>query len=242
MKKTIITLMLLCPLLAHAQSDDFGIWTTVNVEKKIDKKWSAKGEVEFRSRNNSRTADCWNFEADINYKPVKWLKVALGYMYMIDNEPEKLSYNDDGGYNNWRPSCWASSHRVLVNVTGSKKFGRIELSLRERWQYTYRPEKMTTRYDFDNAKWEDTPIKGKGKHLMRSRLTAEYDIPKCKIRPYASVEVFNDSKLDKVRYTVGAEYKIKKIHTFDVFYRYQQIINDDTPNRHILGLGYKYKF
>ena len=53
--------MLLCPLLAHAQSDDFGIWTTVNVEKKIDKKWSAKGEVEFRSRNNSSTADCWNF-------------------------------------------------------------------------------------------------------------------------------------------------------------------------------------
>ena len=246
MKSFFLSLMLLCPLLvAHAQSDDFGIWYTVNAEKKIDKKWSVEGEVEFRTRNNTRTADCWNFEADVNFKPVKGIKISAGYMFMLDNVKEKITYNPDGNYNNWRPSYWAGSHRVMINVTGSKKFGRFEFSLRERWQYTYRPSKTTTRYDFDNAYWEDTNVRSKGKNMLRSRLAVEYDIPKCKVDPYASVELFNALRLERVRYTAGVDYKLKKIHTFSLYYRYQAVNNfdgDNDPNRHVLGLSYKYKF
>ena len=32
--------------------DDFGIWATAGVEKKIDKKWSVGAEAEYRSRDN----------------------------------------------------------------------------------------------------------------------------------------------------------------------------------------------
>ena len=132
---------------------------------------------------------------------------------------------------------------MFVSVTGSYKIGRVELSLRERYRYTYRPTKTTTRYDFDNQYWEDTQVKSKSQHILRSRFKVEWDIPKCKVDPWASVEVFNNRMLDKVRYSAGADYSLLKKHTFGVYYRYQRVYNDDEEdNAHYIGVSYKFKF
>lgn len=230
---------------AQAQSDDFGIWTSVGVEKSFGKKWSVGAESEFRTRNSSRTADRWSFGIDGSYKIIKGLKVDAAYSLLYDNNHENISYNEDGSYNNWRPSYWGLRHRLSVSLTGSVNAGRFKLSLRERWQYTYRPEKSTERYDFDNGCREDKTVKGKGKNVLRSKLKIEYDIVRCKIDPYADVELFNAWALQKVRYTVGADWKIKKKHTIELYYRYQSVNDKDDDNdvgEHILGISYKYKF
>ena len=239
-------ILLMTSSVLYAQSDDFGIWTSVGVEKNFGKKWSIGAEGEFRTRNVSKTADRWSFGLYGSYKIVKGLKLSAGYTLLYDNNKESISYHEeDGTFNNWRPSYWGLRHRFSVSLTGSVDAGRFKLSLRERWQYTYRPEKTTDRYDFDNEWWEDKTVRGKGRNVMRSRFRVEYDVAKCKIDPYADVELYNAMALQKVRYTVGADWKVKKKHSFGLYYRYQSVNSkddDNEPNSHILGMSYKFKF
>lgn len=230
---------------ARAQGDDFGMWYEASAQKKINDKWSADVDVEFRTRNDAKTADRWSLGVGGEYKVTKWLKASAGYTLLYDNNREKLTYNDDGAYNNWRPSYWGVRHRVNVALTGSMDIGRWTLSLRERWQYTYRPEKTTERYDFDNRCWEDKTVKSKGRNVLRSRLKVDYNIRKCKVDPYADVELFNAWDVQKVRYSIGADWKVAKGHTVGLAYSYQHATDDDEDgdaDSHIIGVSYKFKF
>ena len=244
-KQLIISLLLLCfalcPTLSHA--DDGGLVASIEASHKFSKKLNAGLETEFRSRNNFRTADRVSIGGDVSYKVLPWLKASVGYTLLIDNNREKLTYQDDGvSYNNWRPSYWGLRHRFNVSLTGSYKIKRVELSLRERWQYTYRPSKVTDNFDFDEGEWEDDEVKGKGKNVLRSRLQAEWDIPKCKFDPFASVEFHTTRDLEKTRFIIGSSYSMKKKHNVKLYYRYQVSGSSDEPNIHMLGLGYTYKF
>ena len=103
----------------------------------------------------------------------------------------------------------------------------------------------TTRYDFDNAKWEDTTVKGNAGSVLRSRIQAEYDIPLCTWTPNASVELYNAWSVQKVRYTIGADWKINKKNSFSIYYRFQDnrgSSDDGDLDMHIIGLGYNFKF
>lgn len=239
-------LVFLCTVCFPTSSlaDDGGLVASVEASHKFSKKVSAGAELEFRSRNNFRTADRVSLGADVSYKLLPWLKASGGYALLIDNNPEKLTYQDDGvSYNNWRPSYWGVRHRFNVTLTGSHKIHRVELSLRERWQYTYRPSKITDNFDFDEAEWEDHEVRGKGKNVLRSRLQLEWDIPKCKFDPFASVEFHTTRELEKTRFIAGVGYGVKKKHNFKLYYRYQITgSSSDEPNIHMLGMGYTYKF
>ena len=239
-------LLMLCsalfPTLSHA--DDAGLIASVGTSRKISKGLNAGFEAEFRSRNDFRTADRVSLGADVSYKLLPWLKAGAGYTLLIDNNREKITYQDDGvSYNNWRPSYWGLRHRFNVTLTASRKVQRVELSLRERWQYTYRPGKMVDNFDFDEGEWEDREVKGKGKNVLRSRLQLEWDIPKCKFDPFASVEFHTTRELEKTRFILGVNHTLKKKHSFKLYYRYQLSGSSiDEPNIHMLGLGYTYKF
>lgn len=241
-------LLLLCsayfPTLSHA--DDGGLVASIEASHKFNKKLSVGFEGEFRSRNHFRTADRFSLGGDVSYKLLPWLKASGGYCLLIDNNREKLTFQDDGvNYNNWRPSYWGVRHRFNVSLTGSYKIQRVELSLRERWQYTYRPGKIVDNFDFDEGEWEDHEVRGKGKNVLRSRLQVEWDIPKCKYDPFANIEFYSTRQLDKTRLNIGVEHSVKKKHNFKVFYRYQFVNDSDDdgePNIHMLGMGYTYKF
>ena len=248
MKRLAITIALaLTTLGLSAQSDDFGIWASASVEKKIDKRWSATLEAEYRTRDGLSNTDRWSFGLTTAYRPVKHLKLAAGYTLLWDHNPEKLTYNsyDPIEYNNRRLAYRGARHRFNVDATYDIDLGRFNLSLRERWQYTYRPEKTVTRYDYDNSKWEDTTVRGKAKNTLRSRLQLQYNAPG-RIDPYASLELYNSWAVEKLRYTLGAEWRISKHHTLDLYYRYQDVRTTDTDTSdadiHVLGVGYKFKF
>ena len=238
-----ILLLMLCtaifPTLSHA--DDAGLIVSAGASRKLAKGLNAGFEAEFRSRNNFRTASRVDLGADISYKVLPWLKASGGYDMLIDNNHDKLTYQDDGvSYNNWRPSYWGLRHRINLTLTGSYKVQRVELSLRERWQYTYRPSKTIDNFDFEENEWEDHEVRGKGKNMLRSRFQLEWDIPKCKFDPYASVEFHVARKLEKTRFIIGVDHTIKKTHNFKFYYRYQNVNGDATDNEsniHMVGLG-----
>jgi long-subunit fatty acid transport protein len=185
-----------------------------------------------------KTADRWSFGANVNYKLTDWLKLSAGYS-LLDDHYYKL--NDSGKK---YADYWGLRHRFNVSATASQSFGNLTLSLRERWQYTYRPETTVQRYYTANGTEADEhTYSGKGKNVWRNRLQAKYKLSNM-FRPYANVETYMSNGWDKIRYAVGTELRLNKQHSFDIKYMYQHPFGqDDTDaNRHILGLGYTYKF
>lgn len=248
-RKRLIAVVTAAALTATAMTtlaDDTGLIVEAEVSHKITKTVSAAVDAELRTRNDFRTIDRVSIGADVSYKPLHWLKLTAGYVLLVDHQQEKLTYHDDSDeYNNWRPSYYGTRHRVSVSATGEyKPHKRVKISLRERYQFTHRGAHDTRRYDFDNQWWETVTVSVKNKHLLRSRLMVEWDIPRCKVDPFVSAELFNGMALQKARFIIGAEYTVKKRHTFSAYYRYQVITDeeDEEPNCHKFGLGYKFKF
>ena len=247
-KYRIVTILALTamtlPLMAQSEA---GMMMEVGAEKKISKKVSVELDAELRTRNDLKTIDRWSLGIGAEYKPIKNVKLAAGYLLLNDNFRESISYKPDGNYNNWRPSYWGIRHRLYASVTGSYKLTKnLQVSLRERWQYTYRPEKTVERWDFDNSWWEDNVREGKGKNQLRSRLQVEYDKKHALLTPYASVELYNSWAVEKIRYTAGTNINLAKQHTLNVYYRFQNMHNvaagDYNPDMHYIGVGYKFKF
>ena len=230
-------------LTSSAQKDDFGLDFSLEAEKKINKKWSFGFEGEMRTRDNTKTVDRWSAGLGVDYKVAKWLKASAGYTFLYDNN-EKITYKTTGAVNKIA-HYWGVRHRFNVSLTASQKVSDFKFSLRERWQYTYRPEKTVERWDVDDEEWESKTYSGGGKNVLRSRFQIEYDKKGLAITPYANVELFNAWSLQKTRYNIGLDWKLSKQHSLGFFYRYQNVRSDDDdnePNRHMIGLGYKIKF
>lgn len=169
--------------------------------------------------------------------------------------------NDDAAY-------WGAKHRATFSLSGSWKAGRFSLGVRERYQYTYRAaaECDRTRYYYDplasmlgTDEWYtiDDPASPdysffrdtknpKHDHMLRSRLSVGYDIPKCKFEPFVELEAYNDLMaslaFDKMRYTIGTDYKISKHRKLSAYYRYQDHSDEDEVGGHVIGIGYSFDF
>ncbi len=229
-----------------AQSDDFGIWTEANLEKKISRNLTLDAGVELRTRDDGfGDIDRWSVGIGASYKLTPWLKAALSYSFLDDNN-HKVSSNGRK-----YADYWGQRHRLNLSLTASHEFGPLTVSLRERWQYTYRPEKTVMRYsNVDNDDYDygeevgEHTYNGKASNKWRNRLQLRYKVTK-KWRPFVSAEsTIGGSGLDKMRYAVGTEYRLNKHHSFDLQYLYQHSYKDDDQegNRHVLGIGYTYKF
>ena len=273
-RKRIATLLIamlafapLCKANAQADENEFGIWTTIEASKKINKKFKVIGDAEFRTYDFVSNIERTTIGAKVEYKILKWLKANAGYSFMYTHEPESKSLKDevwdeDGnsvGYEyNIDHDYWTIRNRFYATISGEYKVGRFEFGLRERLQYT-RTNSATTeetkyRYDLgmdpilstEDNEWVTTTEpefkKAKNNLSLRSRLSVKYDIPNCKINPFASVELytrFDEWKgCDKLRYRIGGSYKINKDNSISLYYLYQDANDDDEPKGHAIGLEY----
>ena len=245
--KIIATVLLAAMRLPLSAQSEAGLLVSAEAEKQVNKKLSFGIEAEMRTRNNLKTMDRWKFGIGAEYKLTSWLKANAGYNLLNQNYREDYNYKSSGALNKWRPSYWGIKHRVYASLTGSYKFSNnIKLSLRERWQYTYRPEKTVQRWDYDDEEWEDKVRSATGKNQLRSRFEIAYDKKHALLTPYASMELYNSWGIEKIRYTVGTDIRLNKQHSLGVFYRFQDMKNVDAddydPDMHYIGLGYKFTF
>ena len=234
----VLSALLLTSVGVKAEGDDFGIWTEANVEKKVSRNLSIDAGVEMRTRDHVKTVDRWSGSIGASYKLTDWLKASADYTFLYDNNEK---WNDK---QTKVASFWGVRHRFNVSLTGSVDFGNLSVSLRERWQYTYRPEKTVERTKVSNGKVEDKTYNGKGKNVWRNRLQLKYKLTSL-WRPYVNGETYvAGSGLEKYRLSAGTEIRLSKKHSFDVKYMFQKIYDEDSDegNRHILGVGYTFKF
>lgn len=207
----------LCTMVAgvYAQSDDFGIWTSAEVKKKIFPGFDASVEGEFRTRDGVDNVERWSAGAGVAYRITSFLKADGGYTFIYSHRPGEMTKKG-----NYVSDYWSPRHRMYLSLTGKLNWQRFEFSLRERYQYTYRTSQFVSKYDGDDGSQKaDEEITGKGKNVLRSRLQAEWNIKKSRFAPYASCELYHSMSdswaLDKTRWTLGTGYKINKKNSLD---------------------------
>lgn len=267
-QKILLIALLLIPSVLSAQwTDEYGTWVSLGAKKNLGTKWSLGLEAEYRAQEMSR----WAVGVDAGYKLNKYLKFGAGYTLLYNRKQEKVSGDPavDDEYS-IKPAYAYPRHRFFVEATADKRYWKwLRISLRERFQLTYRPEKeheKTTYSKFIDDNWEEqwdegvTTVKtkdAKTTQLLRSRLKLEVDKKGWDFSPYISAEACNSTRagehmrIDKVRTAIGTGYKINSSHSVSLSYILTYVFNDDDElgdkiennNRiHAVSIGYNYKF
>lgn len=230
----------LSPVSAHA--DDFGLDINLGLKKKIIKGLSASIEGSIRTQDNSSELERLSIGPGIDYKPIKYLKLDLGYEFIDKYRPSYTTNND-----NIVESYWSPRHRIVASVSGILPLGDFKISLRERYQYTYRQETSAKKTSQSGAAKSDKIVSAEHSHMWRQRLSFEYEHPDIHIAPHFDFEMYNNLAdgfaFDKLRFLLGIEYEITKNHSVELYYRYTYEIADSSEeNSHLLGLGYEFTF
>lgn len=215
------------------------LWLDAEAKLGITKRLKADIEVEHRSLDKFSATSRWSISAGLSYKLTSWLSASASYKFLRDYDDGKITKKG-----NIVDSYWQNANRFQIGLTGSKKFGKFELSLREAYQFTHFNSTYVPKYDsFGNPK-DDEFIDGKSRNLLRSRVEAEYKHKKkCLVTPFASIEIYNDLSdgfsLRKVRYTAGADFRINKHNSISAYYRF--IDRSQSSNSNVIGVSYKFK-
>ena len=173
----------------------------------------------------------------------------------FDDNGEEIKHTI-GQNKNLDHDYWVIRNRVYATISGEYKVGRFEIGLRERLQYTHTCAATTneTKYVWKSATnddtnpdsyqlFEETALEEKdAKHnlTLRSRLSVKYDIRNCKVNPFASVELYTRldewKGYDKLRYRLGASYKINKDNSISLYYLFEDVNGE--ANGHAIGFEY----
>lgn len=185
-----------------------------------------------------------------------------GIKYELDGTTPKHMNVDD--------PYWGARHRGAATLSGSWKAGRFKIGLRERYQFTYTAAATCNRvrwyynpfYEFfpdEVDKWYINDDKNdpdysyfiddknpKYDNKIRSRFDVSYDIRNSKFEPFAEMEMFNDLDrnfaINKIRWTLGTDYKFTKKAKLTLYYRFQDRSDEDEMGGHVIGVGYSFDF
>lgn len=185
--------------------------------------------------------------------------------FATDSEGNAL-YDDQGvivpdkDYCNYNVNerYWRNRHRTSLGLSAVYSPNkRWSFQLKETVQYNhYCREDSINQYEYrwdendDGDRYLPSPgidlksVDAKDRFVLRSKFTVEYNVKGIPLNPFASVDYGCglNYTANKWKYSVGTDYTISKKHKFTLYYRFQTEDDDDEPNGHMLGLGYKFKF
>lgn len=137
----------------------------------------------------------------------------------------KLGAGYEFHYRNRGEQGWKSRHRYYLDGTLSSRWLDWKVSLRERVQHTLDGH-------HDDFK-------------LRSRVKVAYDLPKVKLEPYLSVEMYNglnkreDFDITRMRYRGGLSFPILDCLDMELFYCRQW---EEKRSKNIYGIEASVKF
>lgn len=237
-KRIPLLLAILCMGMLSVQAQS--LWTSAEMKFGIVKDLSGFVDGEFRTSDGINGTERWSISTGMDYRLFRWLKMSAEYKYIHQHIESHMTKKGNIVSDYWQPR-----HRASFSLTGSYSWNRFTFSLRERYQYTYRTEQTVPKWDGDNGAMKaDELIEATHKHILRSRIKVDYNIRKSGFTPFASCEMYNSLSgftYEKIRLTLGTDYKFNKHHSISAFYRYIDQKNDDDVNGHVIGVGYTFK-
>ena len=215
----VFTFSLLLTSNAEGQTQDAGLWTSVNFEAKLVKSVSATVSEELRFNENITELGAALTDVGLNYKLNKHFQFSVNYRFTQRHR------NDN--YYSFR-------HRFYVDIKYSKKLKPLEFSIRTRLQ-----DQVS---DIGRASDGGVP-----EYYLRNKLSMKWDLNK-PYTPYISFELFSSLNyprsyaFDGMRAAAGVEYAFSKHHKVDLYYMIQKELNVSQPETDfVVGLGYYYK-
>lgn len=178
----------------------------------------------------------------LTYNPIKKLKLSLSPELRFDENMSLDEYLIEAGaaYKIGKMFTLGANYRFMANERETKateyysrfafygmlkkKYGDFEPSLK---------------FGYSNYSDDDEEMD----NYLRYKASLKYDIPKSKITPVISAEGFHNlstSELYKMRYAIGADYKLFKKNYIGLKYKFDYF-RTQYKNRHIISLEYKIK-
>ncbi len=233
MKKTkiklaILILSLIVSIYGHGQTEegtivvtqDLETWSKVGLKYKPHKKFTIGLDQGFRFKKNSSTLDQLLTDLNFKFKATKYLNFGLGLRYIFDRGGNDLFDND-----------------FRINMDVIFKHSAKNFKFQYRFRYQNRNEIGLSKEEGDSFK-----------HYLRLKAGIKYSIKNWKFDPTFSTELFRDMTkvtggFDKLRFTLGTTYSLKKIGKLDLYYRLERELGFSYPKTtSIIGLNFTYTF
>jgi hypothetical protein len=225
---TTLLILIVCNVNLCAQSTDYGMWSDVDISKKLNKKMTLVLEEEFRLRNELKTTDKFQSTFEFDYKLNDYFTAGASYTLINYYHPGNKKHD----YQNY----WETRNRFNIFGEGDYDLGRFNFSLRERFQSTYRVLDSVSTASVNP------------KFILRSKLSVSYNIPKIPVEPYAYCELFNvlngtdKSKLEECRLSAGLKYKVSKKLSLKAGYIFSnEMDTEEGEKSNVASIGLSYK-
>ena len=226
-QKSIVILALFIlynPKIIKAQVSDFGAWTTLSIEKKINKNFSANLTEELRFFQNLNRFNLSYTNLGLSYKLNKSVKFSLVYRFIQKYTQEN--------YISWR-------HRIYLDMQLKQKFYPLTFVFRSRLQSQIRDYYSSSDGYIPERYW-------------RNKFDVRYEIGRF-LAPYIAAEFryqfVNDrnkeanSRFNRGRYYLGMQYQYSERTSFDFYLMNQREFNVNNPERnYIVGAEWDYSF
>jgi hypothetical protein len=228
------------PLIAQDSTvvRDFELWTGVSAKKSfLDNKLKLGLNQEFRFNDNSTRINNYFTELEASYKFYGNFEAGGGFRYIRNNT--------NSGYKN--------ENRFFVDLGYGHKFNQLKIDYRLRYQ---------NQREFSSSK--DDLLNPTSKFRLKIKL--DYNIKNWKLDPYLAIESFYTTTLnavsyvepiiessrvngfEKIRFTLGTNYKINNLMSLGGFYRIEKEFKSfplvyNTPATYfIAGLNLTFNF
>lgn len=178
-----------------------------------------------------------------------------GYNYNTFDENDNLVVDYSRFDFNVNERYWRNRHRTSLGLSAVYSPNkRWSFQLKETVQYNHycREDSINQtewRWRGDDedrlvSSMDRKSVDPKDRFVLRSKFTVEYNVKGIPLNPFASVDYGCglNYTANKWKYSIGADYTINKKHKLTLYYRFQTEDDDDEPNGHMLGMGYKIKF
>lgn len=199
---------------ALSAMDGAGMAFKVSLSGKIYQRFSFLLEEDIRPQSDFRQAEWFLTTGEINYTFNPHLKAGVAYMLLCQYKASEELRN-----------------RYYLYASASYPVGNFTLSLRERFQSTYKTG-------------ADHPT-----NYLRSMLTLSYKISRTGLCPFAYAEIFNNTghqghmHTDRIRLSAGSDYRIDRHNALQLYYRYHIFnVYDPVNYKHAIGVTYSHKF
>lgn len=231
MRKFLLTAGLCLLTVSLSAQSNWGLRSSIGVDKKITKGLDAGVEAKYYQTDNFRNTDRWSIGFSLDKRLYRndaktfTVKAGLGYKYMnvyhdwstkykdddegVENKLEPQFYLDNRYDFNLKDSYVDNRHRVTASLQAGWEVGRFKISLRETYQFTHTD---SASYNVDKYRYDDGQTNWAGKGYRNIAGSAYY------IRNDVSGKAASDKRV--LRSKISVDYNIPH-WKYDPFVSYE---------------------